>query len=112
MENGSLVQGEEIADLGGLTIAYKAFEKWQAHNPRRTLDGFTPEQRFFLGWANVWASQTRAEAIALRARTDVHGYDKFRVNQTLSDMPQFDTAWFCKLGDAMYRPPEQGCQIW
>ncbi len=111
-ENGSLVQGEEIADLGGLTIAYKAFEKWQAHNPRRILDGFTPEQRFFLGWATVWASQTRAEAIALRARTDVHGYDKFRVNQTLSDMPQFDAAWFCKLGDAMYRPPEQRCQIW
>ena len=111
-ENGSLVQGEEIADLGGLTIAYKAFEKWQAHNPRRILDGFTPEQRFFLGWATVWASQTRAEAIALRARTDVHGYDKFRVNQTLSDMPQFVSAWFCKAGDPMYRPPEQRCQIW
>lgn len=111
-ENGLLVQGEEIADLGGLTIAYKAFEKWQAHNPRRVLDGFTPEQRFFLGYATVWASQTRAEAIALRARTDVHGYDKFRVNQTLSDMPQFVSAWFCKLGDAMYRPPEQRCQIW
>lgn len=112
MENGSLVQGEEIADLGGLTIAYKAFETYQAHHPRRILDGFTPEQRFFLGFAQVWASQTRPEAIALRARTDVHGYDKFRVNQTVSDMPQFDAAWNVKPGDAMYRPSSERCQIW
>ena len=58
-ENGSLVQGEAIADLGGVTIAYKAFEKWQAAHPRRVIDGFTPEQRFFLGWAQVWASNER-----------------------------------------------------
>ncbi|HEV3155071.1 MAG TPA: M13 family metallopeptidase [Candidatus Baltobacteraceae bacterium] len=111
-EIGKQVEGEEIADLGGLTIAYKAFEKWQAHNPRRVIDGFTPEQRFFLGWAQVWASSYRPEYIRLLAQTDVHGYDKFRVNQTLSDMPQFAKAFFCKLNDPMVRPKAQQCQIW
>lgn len=111
-ENGAQVEGEEIADLGGLTIAYKAFETWQAHHPRLTIDGFSPEQRFFLGWAHVWAGSQRAQLIALRAKTDVHGYDKFRVNQTLSDMPQFASAFFCKLNDPMVRPKNQQCQIW
>ena len=111
-ENGALVQGEEIADLGGLTIAYKAFEKWQAQHPRRVIDGFTPEQRFFLGFAHVWAGSQRPEYIRLLAQTDVHGYDKFRVNQTLSDMPQFAKAFFCKLNDPMVRPKPQQCQIW
>ena len=111
-ENGKQVEGEEIADLGGLTIAYKAFEKWQAHHPRRTIDGFTPEQRFFLGWAQVWANSARPEEIRLLTQGDVHGYDKFRVNQTLSDMPQFASAFFCKLNDAMVRPKPQQCQIW
>jgi predicted metalloendopeptidase len=111
-ENGSLVQGEEIADLGGLTIAYKAFEKWQAHNPRRVIDGFTPEQRFFLGWAQVWASAQRPEYTRMLAQVDVHGYDKFRVNQTLSDMPEFAKAFFCKFGEPMVRPKAQQCQIW
>lgn len=111
-EIGKQIEGEEIADLGGLTIAYKAFEKWQAHHPRRVIDGFTPEQRFFMGWAQVWASNARPQYIRLAAQTDVHGYDKFRVNQTLSDMPQFAKAFFCKLNDPMVRPASQQCQIW
>ena len=111
-EIGKQVEGEEIADLGGLTIAYKAFEKWQAQHPRRVIDGFTPEQRFFMGWAQVWASAERPEFVRLLAQTDVHGYDKFRVNQTLSDMPQFAKAFFCKLGDPMVRPRSQQCAIW
>ncbi len=111
-EIGKQVEGEEIADLGGLTIAYKAFEKYQAQHPRRVIDGFTPEQRFFMGWAQVWASDYRPEYIRMAAETDVHGYDKFRVNQTLSDMPQFAKAFFCKLNDPMVRPKSQQCQIW
>ena len=111
-EIGKQVEGEEIADLGGLTIAYKAFEKWQAQHPRRTIDGFTPEQRFFMGWAQVWASSYRPQYVRMLAQTDVHGYDKFRVNQTLSDMPQFAKAFFCKLNDPMVRPKPQQCQIW
>ncbi|PZR58386.1 MAG: hypothetical protein DLM50_03870 [Candidatus Meridianibacter frigidus] len=111
-ENGKLVQGEEIADLGGLTIAYKAFEKYQAARPRRTIDGFTPEQRFFLGWAQVWASNQRPEYIRLLAGTDVHAYDKFRINAIMANMAAFQKAWFCKLGDPMVRPATQRCQIW
>lgn len=111
-ENGELVEGEEIADLGGLTIAYKAFEKWQAQHPRQVIDGFTPEQRFFLGFAQVWAGSERPQFVRLLAQTDVHGYDKFRVNQTLSDMPQFAKAFFCKLNQPMVRPKSQQCQIW
>ncbi|GAC1305670.1 MAG: M13 family metallopeptidase [Vulcanimicrobiaceae bacterium] len=112
VENGKLVQGEAIADIGGMTIAYKAFQKWQATHPRRTIDGFSPEQRFFMGWAQVWASNERPESIALRAKTDVHAFDKFRVNATLANMPEFASAWFCKLNQAMVRPPAQRCQIW
>ena len=111
-ENGSLVQGEAIADLGGVTIAYKAFEKWQSAHPRRTIDGFTPEQRFFLGWAQVWASNQRPEATALRAKTDVHAFDKFRVNATLANIPGFAKAWFCKMTEPMVRPASSRCEIW
>jgi putative endopeptidase len=111
-ENGSLVQGEAIADLGGVTIAYKAFEKWQSTHPRLILDGYTPEQRFFLGWAQVWASNQRPEETALRAKTDVHAYDKFRVNATLANIPGFAKAWFCKLTQPMVRTEAERCQIW
>ncbi|MBC5809939.1 MAG: M13 family metallopeptidase [Candidatus Eremiobacteraeota bacterium] len=111
-ENGKLVQGEAIADLGGLTIAYKAFEKWQAQHPRRTIDGFTPEQRFFIGWAQVWSSNMRPEQVALRAKTDVHAYAKFRVNATFADMPEFAAAWGCKTPELMTRPVAERCQIW
>jgi putative endopeptidase len=112
MESGKLVEGEEIADLGGLTIAYKAFEKWQATHPRQTLDGYSPEQRFFIGFAQLWASNHRPEEIALRAKTDVHAYDKFRVNATVANLPGFAFAFFCKQMDPMYRPPAERCAIW
>ncbi len=111
-ENGKLVVGEETADLGGLTIAYRAFEKWQATHPRRVIDGFTPEQRFFLGWAHVWMSLERPELTKLFAATDVHAYDKFRVNATVSNMPAFAKAWMCKADSAMVRPQSERCEIW
>ncbi len=111
-EQGKLVQGEEIADLGGVTVAYKAFERWQASHPRQTLDGFTPEQRFFLGWAYVWASSQRPQYTTMLAADDVHAYDKFRVNATLANMPQFAKAWNCPIGTSMVRPAKDRCQIW
>ena len=111
-ENGKLVEGEAIADLGGLTIAYKAFERWQATHPRQTLDGFTPEQRFFLGFAHVWASNQRDAYASMLATVDPHPYDKFRVNATLSNMPEFAKAWGCKLPQPMVRPAKDRCQIW
>jgi putative endopeptidase len=111
-ENGKLVVGEETADLGGLTIAYQAFEKWQSTHPRRVIDGFTPEQRFFLGWAHVWMSMERPELIRLYAVTNGHAYDKFRVNATVSNMPAFAKAWMCKAGSAMVRPQSERCELW
>ena len=112
-EKGQLVVGESVADLGGLTVAYAAYQKSLQGKPRpKDINGFTPEQRFFLGWAQVWAQNIRPEAARLRVATDPHPLGKFRVNGPLSNMPQFAAAYQCKSGDAMVRPPEQRCQIW
>jgi predicted metalloendopeptidase len=111
-ENGQLVVGEETADLGGLTLAYRAFEKYQSKHPRLVLDGFTPEQRFFLGWARIWRTLQRPAAIKLYAQTDVHAYDKFRVNATMSNMLAFAKAWMCSQHAPMVRPAAVRCQIW
>jgi len=110
---GKLVAGESIADFGGLTVAYHAFEKSLEGKPRpASIDGFTPEQRFFLGWAQVWAEKYTPEAARLQAQSDPHPLSRFRVNGPLSNMPEFAEAFQCKVGDAMVRPPEQRCQIW
>ena len=112
-QKGQLVVGESVADLGGLTVAYAAYQKSLQGKPRpKDINGFTPEQRFFLGWAQVWAQNIRPEAARLRVQTDPHPLGKFRVNGPLSNMPQFAAAYGCKAGDAMVRPPEQRCQIW
>ena len=110
---GKLVVGESVADLGGLTVAYAAYEKSLQGKPRpKTIAGFTPEQRFFLGRAQVWAQNIRPEAARLRVATDPHPLGKFRVNGPLSNMPAFAEAYQCKVGDAMVRPPDKRCQIW
>lgn len=111
-EDGRLVVSEEAADLGGVALAYRAFERWQSAHPRSVIDGFTPEQRFFLGWAHVWMSVERPAAIRLAAETDVHAYDKFRVNAILSDLPEFARAWMCPLNAPMVRPADERCEIW
>ena len=110
--NGKLVVGESIADLGGLVIAYAAYQKSQEGKPRKTIDGFTPEQRFFLGYARGWATNMRPEVMRLITNTDPHPLPKFRVNGPLSNMPQFAAAFSCKVGDAMVRPEKDRCQIW
>jgi putative endopeptidase len=110
-QNGKLVLGESIGDLGGLAIAYAAYEKSLEGKPRpKDLDGFTPEQRFFLGWAQVWGSNQRPEAARLQANTNPHPLARFRGNGPLSDMAAFAQAFACKKGDPMVR--EQGCKIW
>jgi putative endopeptidase len=110
-QNGKLVVGESVADLGGLTVAYAAYQKsLQGKSRPKTIDGFTPEQRFFLGWAQVWASNVRPEAARLLTQTDPHPLARFRVNGPLSNMPTFAQAFNCKPGDAMVRA--ERCQIW
>jgi putative endopeptidase len=110
-ENGKLVLGESIADLGGLAIAYAAYEKSLAGKPRPPdRDGFTPEQRFFLGWAQVWGANERLEYARLMANTNPHPLGRFRANGPLSNMAEFARAFGCKHGDAMVR--EETCKIW
>ncbi|MGH9407528.1 MAG: M13 family metallopeptidase [Terriglobia bacterium] len=111
-ENGKLVQGESIADLGGLTIAYAAFQRTPEAKSRQKIDGFTPDQRFFLGFAQIWASNSRPEFARLLTLTDPHPLDRFRVNGPLSNMPAFAQAWHCAPGEAMARPPAERCKIW
>jgi predicted metalloendopeptidase len=110
-ENGKLVLGESIADLGGLTISYAAYEKSLEGKPRPTdKDGFTPEQRFFLGWAQVWGANERLEYARLMANTNPHPLPRFRGNGPLSNMADFARAFGCNKGDAMVR--EKACKIW
>jgi predicted metalloendopeptidase len=112
-QNGKLVVGESVADLGGLTVAYAAYQKSLEGKPRpKVIAGFTPEQRFFLGWAQIWAQNIRPEAARLRVATDPHPLGKFRVNGPLSNMPLFAQAFQCKAGDPMVRPADKRCQIW
>jgi len=110
-ENGKLVLGESIADLGGLAISYAAYEKSLEGKPRPPdKDGFTAEQRFFLGWAQVWGANERLEFARLMANTNPHPLARFRANGPLSNLAIFAQAFGCKKGDVMVR--EQACKIW
>ena len=110
-QNGRLVLGEATADLGGLIIAYSAFQKSMEGKPHpEKIDGFTPEQRFFLGFVQVWANNARAEAERLQTLGDPHPLPRFRANGTLSNMEAFREAWGCKASDTMVR--EKSCKVW
>ena len=109
-QNGKLVLGESIGDLGGLAIAYAAYEKSIEGKRPADIDGFTPEQRFFLGWAQVWGTNMRAEFARLQTNTNPHPLPQFRANGPISNMEAFARAFGCKKGDAMVR--EQACKIW
>jgi putative endopeptidase len=109
-ENGRLVQGEAIADLGGLTIAYKAFERTAQAKAHAKIDGYTPEQRFFLAYAQVWRSIGTEGFIRQVAATNEHPWDKYRVIGTLSNMPEFQAAFACAATDKMVR--KNRCRIW
>jgi putative endopeptidase len=109
--NGKLTLGENIADLGGLAMAYEAFQKSLAGKPRPpVIDGFTPEQRFFLGWAQVWADKTTPEFARQQVLTDSHSNARFRVNGPLANLPQFSQAFGCRQGQSMARTDI--CRIW
>lgn len=109
--NGKLTLGENIGDLGGLNVAFEAYMKSLEGKERpANIDGFTPEQRFFLGWAQVWANKSRPEAERQQVLTDPHSAARWRVNGPMSNMQQFSKAFGCKTGDAMIR--EKMCIIW
>jgi putative endopeptidase len=105
------LKGKAFADLGGLAIAYSAYLRLLQRKPAKDDgSGFTPEQRFFLGYAQVWAVNERPEIEKLFATTNPHAVPKFRVNGPLSNMAEFALAFGCKRGDAMVR--ENVCKIW
>ena len=110
--NGKLTLGENIADFGGLTVAYAAMEKAIGGSARPKIDGFTPEQRFFLGWAQVWREVSRPEFERMLVNTNEHAPGKWRVNGPYSNMPEFKEAWGCKDGDPMVRAKGEQPRIW
>jgi putative endopeptidase len=110
--NGKLTLGENIADFGGLTVAYAAMEKAIGSGPHPRIDGFTPEQRFFLGWAQVWRQVYRPQSLRTQVNSNEHSPSMWRVNGPLSNMPEFKAAFGCKDGDAMVRPAALRARIW
>jgi putative endopeptidase len=111
--NGKLVLGESIGDLAGAKIAYLAFKKsLEGKPPAPTIDGFTPDQQFFIAWGQFRGDATRPETQRLMIQGDPHPVAKFRVIGPLSNLPEFQAAFACKAGSAMVRPPAQRCEVW
>ncbi|PKM17926.1 MAG: peptidase M13 [Gammaproteobacteria bacterium HGW-Gammaproteobacteria-15] len=109
---GALGLGENIADLGGLTVSYKAYQNSLNGQNGAVIDGFTPEQRFFMGWGQVWRIKFRDEALRQQVITGPHSPGMYRVLGTLSNMPQFYQAYDVKPGDGMYRDDKVRVKIW
>jgi len=108
--NGKLTLGEDVADLGGLLLAYVA---WKVDTEGQKLDpieGLTPEQRFFVGYGQSWCGQTRDETKRLRATVDPHSPEKYRTNGVVSNMPEFQEAFHCKAGSPMVN--QNRCRVW
>ncbi|HEY0382928.1 MAG TPA: M13 family metallopeptidase [Candidatus Elarobacter sp.] len=112
LQNGPLVTGESIADLGGLRIAYNAYERSLAGKPRRTINGYTPEQRFFLAFATVWAENDTPELARFLGQSNEHPVARNRVIGTLINMPEFAKAFGCTARDKMVKPVAMLCRIW
>jgi predicted metalloendopeptidase len=110
--NGELTQGENIADLGGLKIAYAALQKDLAGKPRTVIEGFTPEQRFFLSFASLWRDNQRPEGERLQVNTDPHSPARFRVNGPLSNLAEFAEAFDVPEGAPMRRSAADRVNIW
>jgi putative endopeptidase len=108
--NGQLSLGENIADLGGLNISFQAFRT--ANTQKEPIDGFTPDQRFFLAYAHIWGQNTRDKEILRRTKEDVHSLGRFRVLGPLQNLPEFYAAFDLKEGQSMYLTPEKRAKIW
>jgi predicted metalloendopeptidase len=110
--NGKLTLGENIGDLGGLTIAYRAYKLSLGGKPAPMLNGLTGEQRFFLGWAQMWACKYRESELRQRLMTDPHAPTEYRVLGVVSNMPEFYEAFDVKEGDKLYRGANERVKIW
>jgi putative endopeptidase len=110
--NGDLTLGENIGDLSGVAVAYKAYMLSLNGQPAPEIDGFTGPQRFFLGWAQIWRRKYRDEELRLRLVTDPHSPGEFRANGVALNMTEFQDAFGVKAGDRLYRAPEDRVKIW
>jgi predicted metalloendopeptidase len=110
--NGQLTLGENIGDLSGLSVSYKAYRLALDGQPAPVIDGYTGDQRFFIGWAQVWARKYREDELRKRLLTDPHSPSEYRTNGIVRNMPQFQQAFDVKPGDKLYLPPEQVVRIW
>jgi putative endopeptidase len=111
--NGKLVLGESIGDLGGAKIAFLAYEKSLEGKPRPAdIDGFTPEQQFYIAWGQFRGDEIRIETQRTMLQTDPHPIAKYRVIGPLSNLPDFQKAWSCKADSAMVRPEGKRCEVW
>ncbi len=110
--NGRLTLGENIGDLGGLSVALEAYHISLQGKPAPVLDGLTGEQRFFLSWAQAWRNLTRDERLRVQVMSDPHSPPKFRVNGVVRNMDAWYKAFDVQPGDKLYLPPEQRVHIW
>jgi predicted metalloendopeptidase len=110
--NGQLTLGENIGDLSGLAVAYKAYRISLGGAEAPVIDGFTGSQRFFLGWAQIWRRKFRDDELRLRLLTDVHSPSEFRVNGIVTNMTEFHEAFGLVPGDRLYRPAGDRVKIW
>ncbi|MGB8729825.1 MAG: M13 family metallopeptidase [Candidatus Sulfotelmatobacter sp.] len=108
--NGKLTLGEDVADLGGLILAYMAWKADTKGQNLQPIDGLTPDQRFFVGYGQSWCGETRDETLRLRATVDHHSPEKYRTNGVVSNMPEFQEAFHCKAGSPMVN--ETRCRVW
>jgi putative endopeptidase len=109
---GRATLGENIADLGGVVLGYEAFKKTEQWKQGEKLNGLTPDQRYFLGYALSWMGQRRPESLAQQIMTDVHSPQFLRVNGPLANLPEFYAAFGVKKGDPMWRADSLRVAIW
>jgi predicted metalloendopeptidase len=110
--NGQYTSGENIGDLGGLSIAYKAYQLALDGEEAPVIDGYTGDQRFFLGWAQVWREKRRPEEAKRLLTVDSHSPSRFRTNGAAVNVPGFYSAFDVKEGDGLYLPPAERVKIW
>jgi len=110
--NSKLTLGEDVADLGGEILAYRAWKGAEKGKTLELIDSLTPDQRFFVGFAQWACANERPEELRMRAITDEHSPAKYRINGVVVNMPEFSQAFSCKAGQALVKPPEKECKVW
>ena len=110
--NGALTCGENIADHGGLKVAYQAFRNATSSQPLPNFGGFTPEQRFFISYGQIWANNIRPEALRNQVKTDPHAPARWRVNGALPQIEAWYKAFGIKKGDKLFVPKNKRVDIW